>query len=213
MNIDIHTVIPACMAGFVVSAIFALYSYASRGSIRWDKVIFLIIGAAPGAYLGSITVLALHSITLEVFVFVLVVVSGIGALFSKPRQQDASGVDTVPNAVLLVLGFVVGYGSSVTGTGGPLLLVPSLLILNFPVLVSVGLSMAIQIPITSVATLGHFLHGSIDWVLAAPVAIGVSAGIVLGAVIAHRISADVMQRTVAIALLISGAMIFTGFSM
>jgi len=42
-GIDIHTVIPACMAGFTISAIFAVYSYASRGSILWTKAFFLII--------------------------------------------------------------------------------------------------------------------------------------------------------------------------
>ena len=52
----------------------------------------------------------------------------------------------------------VRFGSSLSGTGGPLLLIPSLLLLNFPVMVAVGLSMAIQIPIAPFATLGHVLQ-------------------------------------------------------
>lgn len=210
-GIDIHTVIPACMAGFAISMIFAVYSYASRGSIRWDKAVYLIVGAAPGAYLGSITVLALSSLTLEIIVFALVVVSGIRALFSAPSDPKESGFEKVPNFSLLILGLLVGYGSSVSGTGGPLLLIPSLLLLNFPVMVAVGLSMAILMPITSFATLGHLMHGTIAWSLAAPIAIGMSAGILIGAVIAHRISADVMQRTVGVVLLVSGAMVAVNF--
>lgn len=210
IGFDIHTVIPACMAGFVVSMLFAVYSYASRGSIRWDKAVYLIIGAAPGAYLGSITVLALSSLTLEVIVFVLVIFSGIRALITSPSHPEESGFERIPNYVLLLLGLLVGYGSSVSGTGGPLLLIPSLLLLNFPVMIAVGLSMAIQI-LTPFAALGHLIHGSIEWLLAVPIAIGVSAGILIGAGIAHKISAYVMQRTVAVALLISGAMVATNF--
>ena len=211
VGIEIHTVIPACMAGFSFSAIFAVYSYARRGSIRWDKAIYLAIGAAPGAYLGSITVLALSSFVLEFIVVILVFVSGVRSLKQASAVKSGTGLDSVPNLALIALGLFVGYGSSVSGTGGPLLLVPSLLLLNYPVMAAVGLSMAIQIPITPFATLGHVLHGSVDWVLAVPIGIGVASGVLIGAVIAHRISAVTMQRVVAIALLFSGAMIVSRF--
>ena len=208
-GIDIHVVIPACMAGFTFSAFFAVYAYARRGSIRWDKALFLIVGAAPGAYLGSITVLALSSIVLEVIVATLVIVSGVRALRRNAEQSGSKGVETVPVSVLVVVGFLVGYGSSVSGTGGPLLLVPSLLLLGYPVMVAVGLSMAIQLPITPFATLGHVLHGSVDWLLAVPVGLGVAAGVTVGAIIAHRITAVSMQRVVAVVLLGTGALIAT----
>lgn len=208
-NIDIHTVIPACMAGFIVNAVFANYAYAKRGSIHWGKAIYLAIGAAPGAYLGSITVLAASSLVLEFIVAFLVIASGIRALVTSASETRGRGVERVPNFVLVLLGLAVGYGSSLSGTGGPLLLIPSLLLLDFPVMVAVGLSMAIQIPISPFATLGHLLHGSVDLALAVPVAVGLSAGVLIGAAIAHRISALAMQRTVAVALLVSGAAIVT----
>ena len=50
-----------------------------------------------------------------------------------------------------------------------------------------------------------------DWVLAVPIGIGVASGVLIGAVIAHRISAVAMQRAVAIALLSSGAIIVSRF--
>ncbi len=210
-NIDIHIVIPACMAGFIVNAAFANYAYAKRGSIRWDKALFIGIGAAPGAYLGSITVLALSSLVLEVIMATLVIGSGLRALIKSSRENRGIGLERVPNSALILVGLAVGYGSSISGTGGPLLLIPTLLLLDFPVMAAVGLSMAIQIPIAPFATLGHVLHGSIDWALAVPVAIGLSSGVLIGAAIAHRISAITMQRTVAVALLVCGAMIVAQF--
>ncbi len=210
-NIDIHTVIPACMAGFVINAAFANYAYAKRGSIRWDKAVFLAIGAAPGAYLGSITVLALSSLVLEVIMAILVIGSGLRALAKSSHENSSAGLERIPNFVLILVGLGVGYGSSLSGTGGPLLLIPTLLLLNFPIMAAVGLSMAIQIPIAPFATLGHVLHGSVHWILATPVAIGLSVGVLIGAGIAHKISTISMQRTVAIALLVCGAMIVVRF--
>ncbi|MDE0308529.1 MAG: sulfite exporter TauE/SafE family protein [Acidiferrobacterales bacterium] len=206
-GIDIHTVIPACMAGFAFAAIFAVYAYARRGSIRWDKAIYLIAGAAPGSYLGAITLQVISSVVLEIIVAALVIVSGIRALGRDASKSAGSGIEKTAGSVLVLVGFLVGYGSSISGTGGPLLLVPTLLLLDFPVLAAVGLSMAIQIPISPFATLGHVIHGSVNWPLAIPIGIGVSAGITLGAVIAHRITPLTMERTVATVMLISGGLI------
>ena len=211
VGIEIHTVIPACMAAYSFAAIFAVYSYARRGSIRWDKAIYLAIGAVPGAYIGSITVLVLSSYVLEIIVATLVFVSGIHSLKQASAVKSGTGLDSVPNLALIALGLFVGYGSSVSGSGGPLLLVPALLLLNYPILVAVGLGMAIQVTITPFATLGHVLHGSVDWILAVPIGIGVASGVLIGAVIAHRISAVTLQRVVAIALLISGVIIVSLF--
>ncbi len=210
-SIDIHIVIPACMAGFIVNAIFANYAYAKRGSIRWDKALFISIGAAPGAYLGSVTVLAVSSLVLEVIMATLVIGSGLRAFLSSSSENRGLGIHRVPNGALILVGLAVGYGSSLSGTGGPLLLIPTLLLLDFPIMVAVGLSMAIQIPIAPFATLGHVIHGTIDWALAVPVAVGLSSGVLIGARIAHKISAITMQRTVAVALLGCGAMIVAQF--
>lgn len=207
-GLDIHTIIPTCMLAYAACAPVAVYSYARKGSIRWDKALYLIIGAAPGAYLGSITVLALPSGMLEAIVAVFVLFSGLQALRKAPPKFGNQGMESVSKYILILLGFFVGYGSSLTGTGGPLLLVPSLLFLNFPILNTVGLSMAIQLPISPFATLGHFIHGTIDWFLSIPIAIGTSAGILVGAAIAHRISANSMRRAVAVILICCSVLIF-----
>lgn len=201
---DIHVVIPACMAGFVVTGWVAAYCYARQGSIRWDKALYLLAGAAPGAYVGSVTVWALPPLALEIIVASFVLLSGANALLNDRGDSSGAGVERVSGVALTALGLAVGYGSSVSGTGGPLLLIPSLLLLNFPVLVAVGLGMAVQLVIAPFATLSHFMHGSIDWLLAAPIALGVSAGIILGAKVAHRLSAHVLRRIVAVALVICG---------
>ena len=53
---------------------------------------------------------------------------------------------------LLVIGAITGFGSALTGTGGPVVLVPILVWCEMPILAAVGLSQAIQMPIALLAT-------------------------------------------------------------
>jgi len=63
---------------------------------------------------------------------------------------------TPPSPRVLTLtgvGFVVGVGSALTGTGGPTLLLPLLVWLRVPMLTAVGLAQAIQLLARAVAVL------------------------------------------------------------
>lgn len=208
-GMDIHAVIPTCMLGYAGGMPAAVYSYARKGSIRWDKAVYLIVGAAPGAYVGSITVWALPSHILELIIAVFVLFSGLQAFQKTNPNISGTGIDSVSGPLLILIGLVVGWGSSVSGTGGPLLLVPTLLLLNFPILATVGLSMAIQIPITPFASLGHLIHGEIEWQLSVPIAIGAAVGVLYGSQIAHRISPQRMRRMVAIILVGCAILVFS----
>jgi uncharacterized membrane protein YfcA len=57
--------------------------------------------------------------------------------------------------VLAAIGAGVGYVSALTGTGGPVSLMPVLLALKVDVLSAVGLGQAIQVPIGALATAQH----------------------------------------------------------
>jgi hypothetical protein len=97
-----------------------------------------------------------------------------------------------------------GFASSITGTGGPLVLVPVLIWLKVPVLIAVGLSQIIQIPIALLATGGNLVFGQIDFRLGLGIATMLVVGVLFGARLAHRVSHDVLKRFIAIALLLVG---------
>merc|ERR1711879_171042 len=65
-------------------------------------------------------------------------------------------------AISCTTGMAVGFGSSITGTSGPVLLLPVLMLVRWPILPALGHAQAIQVPIATLATLGHLvcLHGS-----------------------------------------------------
>ena len=76
-----------------------------------------------------------------------------------------------------MIGLFVGLGSALTGTGGPVLLIPILLWLNFPLLAVVGLAQGIQIPIALSASTGNYIFSGIDFVLAGILSILLGIGV------------------------------------
>jgi uncharacterized membrane protein YfcA len=109
---------------------------------------------------------------------------------------------------LAAVGAVTGLLSALTGTGGPLVLVPLLVALDFPILASIGLAQAIQLPVAAAATSGYWLSGTLDVALGLTLAAGVALGTWAGAKAAHRVPTDALRRGVAVLLvLVGGAML------
>ena len=84
---------------------------------------------------------------------------------------------------------------------------PVLVWLKVPVLTAVGLSQVIQLPIAATATVGNLMHGEINLVIGAAIAVLLMIGVTLGARLAHRISGASLKRLVATALLAVGALL------
>ena len=201
-GVDIPHAIAACMLSYALSGLVGGVIYARRGSIRWRYGAWLGLGAMPGAYCGALTLSVLPATASKLIIAVFIILAGSHALF----QARQAAYEAVPGQrwALLLIGAGVGFGSALTGTGGPLLLVPLLIWLNYPVLTAVGLSQIIQLPIAVLATLGNWLHGQIDVVLAMLIAVGLMVGVSLGARVAHQVPAPILKRVVAGVLIALG---------
>ncbi|NKB56569.1 MAG: TSUP family transporter [Alphaproteobacteria bacterium] len=195
MGIDIHLAITAAMFGFIFAGLMGAVLYARYGSIRWAMAGWLIAGAMPAAFLGAFTASASAAGVLEAAIALLLLFAGSNAL--RPSIQRNTAERVLGPAALIAIGAVTGYGSAMTGTGGPLILVPLLVWLRFPVLTAVGLSQATQFPLASLATIGNFVFGEVDIAIGAAVAVGLALGVAVGAKIAHSVRANRMKRVVA----------------
>lgn len=203
-GVDVHVAIASVMMSYFFTGLLGTWLYARKGSITWTMVAVLCAGAMPGAFLGAAAVNAVPGPTVELIIGVLVVLSGLHALATQSQAGDGRQLSST---VLAAVGVVVGFGSSLTGTGGPLLLVPLLVWLGQPVLVSIGLSQVIQVPIAILATAGNMAYGELDIVLALVVAGLLMLGVTAGARLAHRISAAALKRVVAWVMVAVGLMI------
>lgn len=195
LGLDIHTAIAAAMFSYLFSGAVGGLVYARRKSIQWKAAFWLFAGAALGAFLGAYLSSATSARGLELFIAILIVLAGANALRSsgdgKFRERP------LPPAALMAIGGVTGIGSALSGTGGPLVLVPLLVFLRLPALTAVGLSQVIQVPIAASATLGNVLYGNVDMVIGAAIAAGLMLGVAGGARLAHFVSQEILQRGVA----------------
>ena len=102
----------------------------------------------------------------------------------------------------LVLGVLVTISSVGAGALGMVMLVS--LYPTKPLARLVGTDIAHAVPLTLVAGLGHWLLGSVDWVLMLSLLLGSVPGIVLGSNLSGRLSERVLQPILAAVLIIVG---------
>ncbi len=202
VGMDVQVAIATCMLSYLFSGFAGAVEYARRGSIQWSMALWLCIAAMPGAYLGAAAVSVMSPRWLEAIIAVLVTFSGVYAL-SRPAPAEAPVRE--PRATGLgVVGGITGFGSALSGTGGPLVLIPILVWMKLPLLTAVGLSQVIQVPIAALATLGNVQHGEIDVGASLAIAFLLVVGVLVGARLAHRLPGGLLKRIVACVLIAVG---------
>ncbi len=207
LGLDIHTAITGAMFGYIFAGLVGALLYARHGSIRWNLAAWLILGAMPASFLGAVTASATSSRILEIAIAMLLVFAGVNAL--RPSLQGNDSGRTLRPIALVAIGVVTGYGSAMTGTGGPLILVPLLVWLRIPVLTAVGLSQATQFPLAALATSANVVYGSVDFAVGVAIATGLVVGVAVGAKAAHALAPSLMKMIVAWVILGVGLFIST----
>lgn len=205
-GIGIHVAIASTMAAYFFAGGVGAIQFSRYGSIRWNDAAWLAAGAMPGAFIGAAATTAVPAFALELLIAFLIIVSALNSLRGKsPLGHEPH---TLARRALITIGVVTGIGSSMSGTGGPLVLIPILLWLHVPVLAAVGLSQVVQLPISAFATAGNILYGAIDIPVAAALSVLLMIGVWFGARVAHRVSSVALKRFVSLALLGVGVMMF-----
>jgi len=142
---------------------------------------------------------------LELGIAGLLLFSGVNSL---REQSTVTGVDSpIDDRFLAIAGLVTGVGSALTGTGGPLLLIPILLFRRVHLLTAIGLAQVVQIPISFTATLGNVLSGSVDFRLGLILGVVLAIGSFVGAKSVHFVPVAPLKKAVASLMLAVGVFI------
>jgi len=203
LGYDLQTAIATSSFSFLFVGMSGTVSYARRGTIPWRMVAWITAGIIPGAILGARTNASTPTMLLALAVAALLIFSGSNTLRVRTTEESSEG--SITAAQMALIGLVLGFGSAITGTGGPVILVPILLWLSIPTIFAIGTSQAVQIPIALAATTGYLLYGTIDITLGIVLGVSQAVGAMLGAVIAHRTPAARLRTMVAISLIVVGA--------
>ena len=190
------------------------FTHRLRGTIRWDIVKLLCIGALPAAvfttlalkYFGtvdqSIGQVIRYSIAGSVMLTVVALMfkgKMLAWLNAHPeRQLQGRTLDTATIVSGFVLGVLVTVSSIGAGAIGA-----TLLVMLYPRLSSAevaGTDIAYAVPLTAIAAFGHWWLGSINWTLLAMLLIGSVPGITLGSWIAKSVPERFLRILLAVTL-------------
>ena len=199
---DVQRAISASALAFALPGVAALW-WLHRGDAPSGVHLGAMVGGAiPGAVLGALLVHHVHTRWLLAALALLALASGLRGL--RPASAAASDPLSLRAATAVVVGFAVGAGSALTGTGGPVLLVPLLMLWRQPMLRTVAAAQAIQLPLALCASAAHWASGSLDLVLAASLGLLLLGGSLAGQWCARRIKVHWLQQLVSVLLVVTG---------
>lgn len=185
-----------------------------RGTVRWDIVRHLCMGALPAAVAAALALKHFGALNAEIGQMIRYSIAGsvlltVTALLfrkqmmawvtAKPSRQLQGRALTIATIVSgLVLGTLVTISSIGAGAIGA-----TILVMLYPKLTPAevaGTDIAYAVPLTAIAAFGHWWLGSIDWTLLLTLLIGSVPGITLGAFAARAVPERFLRALLAVTL-------------
>lgn len=204
-------------SAFIVSGILGSWNFKKAGNLDVGFGFRLSIGSLAGAVLGVYLNRIIPEERVKVLLYLVVLLSGISILCRKDKKAGVQGKDSAVNAerlsekqssisirnnlpLTLLLGFVTGAVCSLSGAGGPVLVMPLLVLLGIPVHTAVGVALFNSIFIGIPAAAGYLLPCDFLEILPilAVALIGHGVGVFYGSKNAARINQGLLKKGIAI---------------
>ena len=190
-------------AAFIVSGALGSVNYKKAGNLDIPFGIRLSLGSLAGAVLGVKLNLIIPESTVKVILYVVVLLSGISILLRKDKSQEESGRAYVISdhlAATLILGFVTGAVCSLSGAGGPVLVMPLLVVLGIGIRTAVGVALFNSVFIGIPACIGYMMQCSVKDLLPVMAAALVfhGIGVVYGSRNAVKINQILLKKGIAV---------------
>lgn len=204
---QLQRAIAASALAFGFPGAAALWWLHRSGAADSARLLPLLAGAIPGAVAGALLVHQVQARWLMGGLAALALISGLRGL--RPRSASAArpGPIALGAASWVALGAAVGLGSALTGTGGPVLLLPLLMLLRQPMLSTVAAAQAIQLPLALCASAAHAITGALDLGLALTLGGVLLAGSLVGLWCSRRMPLHGLQQLVSALLVATGGWI------
>lgn len=194
--------VAASSLAFAFPAVAGLWWLRKGPQVGAKRIWALIAAAVPGAALGGLLVHHVDPRWLLAVLAALAISSGIkGLLPAKNQGSEHSRLAILPMAGI---GLLVGFVSALTGTGGPVVLIPLLMFWRQPFPLTIASAQAIQLPVAMSATAAHSLSGPQNLTLACSLGLILLIGSLAGQHISRRFNLRTLQIAVCVLLLLTG---------
>ena len=190
------------------------FTHRLRGTVHWDIVRRLCIGALPAALLASLSLKYFGTLNQDIGQLIRYMIGGsvlltvVALLFKRkmlewitahPERQlqgrSLALATIVSGAVLGVLVTISSIGAGAIGATVLVLLYPRLTAAEVA-----GTDIAYAVPLTAIAAVGHWWLGSIDWNLLLALLVGSLPGITLGSYVARAVPEKLLRGLLAVIL-------------
>ena len=218
-----HAALASSLASIVLTAAASARAHATRGSVLWPTVKWMVPGLLLGGWLGSGVAVRIDGDMLRMIVAGYCLLAAAQLLFGRSREGIHGVAVPAPRGPFMgVAGVGIGAVSAVVGIGGGSMTVPLLVWRGIPPVRAVGTSSACGVAIGLASAIGYALHAPVGALpehavgyVYLPAAIGVAMASVLAAPygmrLAHRLDGRTLKRvfagflvTVAVSLLVGG---------
>lgn len=193
-------------AAFLVSGALGTPAYRATGDLPLREAGWLSLGSLVGAVAGVLVGLVLPAGVLTTMLYLVVLCSGVSVLVRmRPapgggRTVPAGAASARPAGAYVALGAATAVICAATGAGGPVLVVPILMLMGFTPRAAVGVGLLDSVAIAVPSTIGYFIGGAVSpaaWALVLPAVVGHGIGVVVGSRNARRINPDLLKAIVA----------------
>lgn len=215
LGMDLSLSLALSFISFLTSGIIGSYRYQRQGQMDLKFGVLVGIGNIAGAVLGVRLNFMIPLTTAKMFLYLVVLASGLSILVKKDKPEAASSGDssaTLPSGspvytgllankpFVLLFGFITGAICALSGAGGPILVMPILVTLGMPVRTAVGVSLFDSIFIALPACVGYLSNCPKEGLLVLCLISFVcqAIGVFFGAGQAGRINVRVLKKGVAV---------------
>lgn len=196
---------------FAVAGLIGAYYYWKSGNMDVKLAMYLSIGSIPGALIGVKLNVLIPDHTAKLLLYLFIFVSGV-ALFLKSKKGNRNESSKAQKskllenkASILMIGLISAAICSLTGAGGPILLVPLLSNLGISIRVAVGVCLLNSVVIAIPSVFGYFQYSNMEnfsLLLVASVA-GQIIGTLTGSFFSNKVKLNHLSISIATLTVIS----------
>lgn len=212
-GLSVHASSATALFTFFFTGVLGTFLFQRKGSIDWGMSLPVCGSAIVFSFAGAVVNSMIRASVLNEIIAVVIVAAGAYILLPAKHdvRQFTHSDSEWQRPLLLAIGAIAGFGSGLSGAGGPVFSVPIMLVLGFAPLTAIGVSQVLQITSSASGTLANLTFGSIDFTTAAWITVFELTGVMLGARAAHVVNMRQLRKAAAwLCILVGTAMFLRG---
>ncbi len=201
---------------FAIAGLIGAYSYWKSGNMDLKLATYLSIGSIPGALIGVKLNVLIPEDSAKLLLYLFIFISGVSLLIKKKNSSTELKRSKIleNRTILLIIGMISAAICSLTGAGGPILLVPVLSNLGISIRVAVGVCLLNSVVIAIPSVFGYFQYANMDHLILLLIAsvIGQIIGTLTGSFFSTKVKVNHLSISIALLTVVSSTyMIITLF--